>query len=79
MKSIIKIIGVIGIVVLLFILYPYYVQYTAQYLNLANSIYTATGHTMSSLETMFFSALPLIGLILIFWIGYKIITGRRSG
>jgi hypothetical protein len=76
MNNIIKIAITIGGGVLLFILYPYYVQYSGQLLNIADTIYDNFGRSMSSFETLFFSALPLIGLILIFWIGYKALTGK---
>jgi phosphoglycerol transferase MdoB-like AlkP superfamily enzyme len=76
MIKLLKIAGVIGGATLLFILYPYYVQYSGQLLNIANGIYGSVGGTMSTLETLFFSALPLIGLILILWIGWKALTGN---
>jgi len=76
MKTILKIIGGIAIVVFLFIFYPYYTQYAAQYFNIANIIYDLFGKTMTSQEMLYFSALPLIGLVLIIWIGYKAITSK---
>jgi hypothetical protein len=70
-----KIIGGVGIVVVLFIVYPYFSQYASAYFDLNTSIFSNFGETMSTLDILFFNALPLIGLALIFWIGYKVITG----
>ena len=75
MKTMIKVIGGLGIVVILFILYPYFAQYASAYFDMNTNIFSNFGETMSTLDILFFNALPLIGLILIFWIGYKVITG----
>jgi hypothetical protein len=74
MMNLIKIIAGIGIVILLFILYPFYTQYVSAYLDLNTEIFANFGKTLDSTEVLFFSALPLIGLFLILWIGYKIIS-----
>jgi hypothetical protein len=76
MMNLIKILAGIGIVILMFILYPYYAQYAQAYMDLNTAIFANYGKTLDSTETLFFSALPLIGLGLIFWIGYKVISGN---
>ena len=74
MKTLIKIGLGIGIVVLLFICYPFYVDYVGAYYDLNIAIFDNSGGTMDTMEVLFFNALPLIGLILILWLGYKIVS-----
>ena len=74
MKTLIKIGLGIGVVILLFICYPFYAEYVSAYYDLNIAIFDNGGSTMNTLEILFFNALPFIGLILIFWLGYKIVT-----
>ena len=74
MKTLIKIGLGFGVVILLFICYPFYAEYVSAYYDLNIAIFSNGGSAMNTLEILFFSALPFIGLILIFWLGYKIVT-----
>ena len=72
--GILKIVGAIAIGIFLFMLYPAYNQLATYWITFSTSI---TGYTPDAITALFFKALPLIGLIMIFYIVWKIATSSR--
>jgi len=78
MRAIFKIGAVILVGVILFVVYPYINMLIGYYTNIEQSIYSSMGITMQPGEVIYWQALPLIALVLIFWIVWKIAVHKRQ-
>ena len=72
MFTFIKIMGVILAGGILLTLYPAYLEWISTMNTAANEIYTP-----STLDTILFAAAPIIGLILIVWVLFKMLTAKK--